>query len=74
MPLMLASPEFAQGGQIPTEYTCDGADISPALSWSGAPPGTRSLVLEERPRCGCRDGNLRHRRAPAVDATISIHD
>lgn len=45
MPLMLVSPAFAPGGQIPTEYTCDGADISPPLSWSGVPSGTRSLVL-----------------------------
>lgn len=45
MVLVLASPAFAPGGQIPTEYTCDGADISPPLTWSGAPPGTRSLVL-----------------------------
>ncbi len=45
MPLMLASPAFAPGGQIPSEYTCDGADISPPLSWSGVPPGTKSLVL-----------------------------
>jgi Raf kinase inhibitor-like YbhB/YbcL family protein len=45
MPLMLASPAFAPGGQIPTEYTCDGADISPPLTWSGVPDGTGSLVL-----------------------------
>jgi Raf kinase inhibitor-like YbhB/YbcL family protein len=45
MPLMLVSPAFAPGGQIPSEYTCDGADISPALSWSGVPAGTESLVL-----------------------------
>lgn len=45
MPLMPASSAFAPGGQIPTEYTCDGADISPPLSWSGVPPGTRSLIL-----------------------------
>jgi len=45
MPLMLASPAIAPGGQIPTQYTCDGADISPALSWSGTPAGTKSLVV-----------------------------
>jgi Raf kinase inhibitor-like YbhB/YbcL family protein len=45
MPLMLVSPAFASGAQIPTEYTCDGADISPPLSWSGVPSATRSLVL-----------------------------
>ena len=32
MPLMLATPAFASGGQIPAEYTCDGADTSPALA------------------------------------------
>ncbi len=45
MPLLLVSPAFPPGGEIPAEYTCDGADISPPLSWSGLPPGTRSLVL-----------------------------
>jgi Raf kinase inhibitor-like YbhB/YbcL family protein len=45
MPFVLISPAFAPGGAIPTEYTCDGSDISPPLVWSGAPNGTRSLVL-----------------------------
>jgi Raf kinase inhibitor-like YbhB/YbcL family protein len=45
MPLMLSSPVFPPGGAIPAQYTCDGADISPPLSWSGAPQGTGSLVL-----------------------------
>lgn len=45
MPLILASPAFAPGGQIPSEYTCDGADLSPPLTWSGVPDGTKSLVL-----------------------------
>jgi Raf kinase inhibitor-like YbhB/YbcL family protein len=45
MPLVLTSPAFAPGASIPPEYTCDGADISPPLAWSGTPAGTRSLVL-----------------------------
>lgn len=45
MPLLLTSSAFAQGGQIPAEYTCSGADISPPLAWSGVPRGTQSLVL-----------------------------
>jgi Raf kinase inhibitor-like YbhB/YbcL family protein len=45
MPLMLASPAIPQGGEIPVQYTCDGADISPPLSWSDLPAGTGSLVL-----------------------------
>ena len=43
--LTLQSPAFAAGAPIPPEHTCDGADTSPALSWHGAPAGTRSLAL-----------------------------
>ena len=45
MPLMLASPAIPPGGEIPAEYTCNGADISSPLTWSGAPSGTQSFVL-----------------------------
>ena len=45
MPLILTSPSFAHDQAIPEEHTCDGADVSPALSWSGAPAGTRSFAL-----------------------------
>lgn len=45
MPLLLSSPAFAPGGAIPSHYTCDGADLSPPLAWSGVPAGTASLVL-----------------------------
>ena len=30
---------------IPADFTCDGREVSPPLSWSGAPRGTRSLAL-----------------------------
>lgn len=45
MPLTLTSPSFAHGGAIPARHTCDGDDTSPALEWTGVPPGTRSLAL-----------------------------
>ncbi|MBV8132863.1 MAG: YbhB/YbcL family Raf kinase inhibitor-like protein [Alphaproteobacteria bacterium] len=45
MPLLLASSAIPPGGEIPSQYTCDGADISPPLTWSGLPDGTKSLVL-----------------------------
>ena len=45
MPLLLASPVFSPGGAIPSEYTCDGADISPPVNWSGLPEANQSLVL-----------------------------
>jgi Raf kinase inhibitor-like YbhB/YbcL family protein len=28
-----------------TQFTCEGQDLSPALSWSGVPEGTKSLAL-----------------------------
>jgi Raf kinase inhibitor-like YbhB/YbcL family protein len=43
--MQLSSPAFAQGGAIPTRHTGEGADVSPALSWSGAPEGTRAFAL-----------------------------
>lgn len=43
--LTLTSPAGTDGGTLPAEYTCDGAGVSPALSWSNAPSGTREFAL-----------------------------
>jgi Raf kinase inhibitor-like YbhB/YbcL family protein len=43
--LELKTTAFHAGGTIPTPYTCSGANISPALSWSQPPPGTQSFAL-----------------------------
>jgi Raf kinase inhibitor-like YbhB/YbcL family protein len=45
MGLQVASISFQAGETIPKRYTCDGEDISPQLSWSELPSGTKSLVL-----------------------------
>ena len=45
MTLTLTSGAYDAGDAIPARYTCQGEDISPPLSWSGVPDGTRSLVL-----------------------------
>lgn len=45
MALSLTSPVFAHNGAIPKNYTCQGKDISPALSWRDLPKGTKSLAL-----------------------------
>ncbi|MPY90840.1 MAG: YbhB/YbcL family Raf kinase inhibitor-like protein [Luteitalea sp.] len=39
------STDFEAGGRIPSRFTCEGDDISPALSWSGIPESARSLAL-----------------------------
>ena len=45
MPLTLKSSAFQHNGSIPVQHTCDGADTSPPLEWSGAPAGTKSFAL-----------------------------
>jgi hypothetical protein len=45
MTMALTSPAFTAGGEIPVVHTCEGADTSPALEWSGVPAGTKSLAL-----------------------------
>jgi hypothetical protein len=45
MTFSLTSPAFAESGEIPTRYTCEGRDVSPPLAWSEPPSGTQSLVL-----------------------------
>ena len=43
--LRLTSVAFQDQSTIPAKYTCDGQDISPALSWTGAPNGTKGFAL-----------------------------
>src|ERR1700735_2684615 len=48
--LTLTSPDIAPGATIAKEqvanvFGCTGGNVSPALSWSGAPAGTKSFAL-----------------------------
>lgn len=45
MAFQLFSTAFADGGWIPALHSCEGADLSPALEWSGEPGGTHSFAL-----------------------------
>ena len=42
--MTVTSQEFSRG-VMPLRYTCYGAGTSPAIHWSGAPQGTKSLAL-----------------------------
>jgi len=41
----LASTAFQQRGNIPSNFTGEGDDVSPPLAWTNAPAGTRSFAL-----------------------------
>jgi len=45
MAFSISSPGFSQGSEIPRKFTCDGADVSPELTWTGPPAGTQSFAL-----------------------------
>ena len=43
--MTLTSPAFSDGGVIPLKHSQPGRDVSPPLTWSGAPDSTVSFVL-----------------------------
>lgn len=45
MALKITSSVFADGGEIPAKFTCQGTDVSPPLAFSGVPEKAQSLVL-----------------------------
>lgn len=45
MDMILTSTAFKEAGMIPPKYTCDGADVSPPLTWGSVPEQTESIAL-----------------------------
>lgn len=43
--MQLKSNVFNQDGLIPSKYTGEGEDVSPALSWTDAPDGTKEFAI-----------------------------
>jgi Raf kinase inhibitor-like YbhB/YbcL family protein len=46
--MQMTSPDFTEGGAIPTVYTCFGDDISPALALTNVPTGTAEVAIVVR--------------------------
>jgi Raf kinase inhibitor-like YbhB/YbcL family protein len=46
----LTSPAFTAGGNLPSQYSCDGPNggQSPPLAWSGAPAATKAFAMIEQ--------------------------
>jgi len=45
MALKVTSSAFQPNGSIPSQYTCEGKDISPPLAWSGAAGNAKSFAM-----------------------------
>jgi Raf kinase inhibitor-like YbhB/YbcL family protein len=62
--LELSTPAFKQGEKIPSQYTCDGAGMNPALTFSGVPATAKQLVLTmhdpDVPKTLMPSGNFDH--------------
>ena len=43
--MKLMSKDFIDNGKIPSEFTCDGKNISPELSWTDIPEETKCFAL-----------------------------
>jgi Raf kinase inhibitor-like YbhB/YbcL family protein len=57
--LSVTSKSFGSGGAIPVDYSCDGTDKSPPLTWSAPPEGTKALaIIVEDP--DSRSGDFTH--------------
>ena len=62
--MKLTSSSFADGSTIDAQYTVEGEDISPPLSWSEAPSGTASFALI------CDDPDAPSPRRPAANPWV----
>ncbi len=56
----LKSSSFQTESNIPPRFTCEGADISPELTWSGAPAGTKTFALIVHDPDAPRSGGFTH--------------
>jgi Raf kinase inhibitor-like YbhB/YbcL family protein len=43
--ITVSSPTISEGRKIPVEFTCDGADVPPDLSWDEVPAETAEIVI-----------------------------
>lgn len=64
-PLLMTTTAFEDGGVVPNKYTlaATGPQVSPELTWSQVPPGTKSFVLL------VRDANPFVDKSPKMDGT-----
>ena len=58
--MQLTTIAFQQGSEIPRQYTSDGENVSPEISWRDAPSATKSFVLIMHDPDAPRSGGFTH--------------
>ncbi len=69
--MRISSSAFQQARSIPIRFTCDGENISPAFSWTGAPARTKSFALIMHDPDAPRPGGFTHWVLYNIPASVS---
>ncbi len=64
----LGSSSFSEGDTVPVQFTCDGDNVSPSLSWSGVPEGATELRISLRDP-DAPSGTFTHWLVTGIDPT-----
>ena len=70
--LTITSPDFANNGKIPSRFSCEGENISPALHIAALPVGTKSLAIIVHDPDAPMEGGVTHWIAWNIDPVKDI--
>jgi Raf kinase inhibitor-like YbhB/YbcL family protein len=68
--LKIESSAFSEGDTVPVEFTCDGDNVSPPLTWSGVPEDAAELRLSLKDPDAPR-GTFTHWSVGGIDPSSS---
>lgn len=67
----LKTSAFQPEGNIPSRFTCEGENVSPAIAWTGAPQGTKSFALVVHDPDAPKRGGYTHWVVFNIPASVS---
>jgi len=69
--MQLTSSAFQPGGNIPKQFTCEGSDISPEVTWNDAPSRVKTFALIVHDPDAPRAGGFYHWVTYNIPATVA---